>query len=430
MKFKLKIIWYYLKLIARGKLRSEEKLRVYQNNQLKKFQENVLSKSDYYKKYNQLDTSKWTEIPIISKPEFMSNFDAINTCGINLSEALELAIQSENTRDFKSEINGITVGLSTGTSGKRGVFLVSETERAKWVALVMQRVIQVNLFKRQKVAFFLRANSNLYSSVNSSLFEFKYFDIFKNKDELLKELEVFQPDILASQPSYLMEIAKAKFYQTIKISPTQIISFAEVLDEADKQFIKQVFPVQLSEVYQCTEGFLGCTCEHGTMHLNEDLVIIEKEWIDETKFYPIITDFSRESQPIVRYRLNDILEVKKEKCTCGSAFIAIEKIIGREDDVLELSGIKIYPDLLSRKIALSTDHFTRYTIVQKSATYLEIGIECESKDFEKACESFKNCISEYFTTLGISGFNLEFKNEIELIPGNKLRKIKKLSDEN
>jgi putative adenylate-forming enzyme len=419
-----------LKLIARGKLRSEEKLRVYQNNQLKKFQENVLSKSDYYKKYNQLDTSKWTEIPIISKPEFMSNFDAINTCGINLSEALELAIQSENTRDFKSEINGITVGLSTGTSGKRGVFLVSETERAKWVALVMQRVIQVNLFKRQKVAFFLRANSNLYSSVNSSLFEFKYFDIFKNKDELLKELEVFQPDILASQPSYLMEIAKAKFYQTIKISPTQIISFAEVLDEADKQFIKQVFPVQLSEVYQCTEGFLGCTCEHGTMHLNEDLVIIEKEWIDETKFYPIITDFSRESQPIVRYRLNDILEVKKEKCTCGSAFIAIEKIIGREDDVLELSGIKIYPDLLSRKIALSTDHFTRYTIVQKSATYLEIGIECESKDFEKACESFKTCISAYFTTLGISGFNLEFKNEIELIPGNKLRKIKKLSDEN
>jgi putative adenylate-forming enzyme len=426
MKFKLKIIWYYLKLIARGKFRSEEKLRVYQNKQLKNFQENVLSKSNYYKKYNQLDTIKWSEIPIISKPEFMSNFDAINTCGIKLNEALELAIQSENTRDFKSEINGITVGLSTGTSGKRGVFLVSETERAKWVALVMQRVIRVKLFKRQKVAFFLRANSNLYSSVNSLLFEFKYFDIFKNKDELLKELEVFQPDILASQPSYLMEIAKAKCNQTIKISPTQIISFAEVLDEADKQFIKQVFPVQLSEVYQCTEGFLGCTCEQGTMHLNEDLVIIEKEWIDETKFYPIITDFSRESQPIVRYRLNDILEVKKDKCTCGSAFIAIEKIIGREDDVLELSGIKIYPDLLSRKIALFTDHFTRYTIVQKSATLLEIGIECESKEFEKACESFKTSISTYFTTLGISQFSLAFKNEIELIPGNKLRKIKRI----
>jgi putative adenylate-forming enzyme len=162
------------------------------------------------------------------------------------------------------------------------------------------------------------------------------------------------------------------------------------------------------------------------MHINEDLVMIEKEWIDETKFYPIITDFSRESQPIVRYRLNDILEVKKDKCTCGSAFIAIEKIIGREDDVLELSGIKIYPDLLSRKIALFTDHFTRYTIVQKSATLLEIGIECESKEFEKACESFKTSISTYFTTLGISQFSLAFKNEIELIPGNKLRKIKRI----
>jgi putative adenylate-forming enzyme len=360
----------------------------------------------------------------------MAAFDEINTCNIKLKEALELAIQSEQIRDFKSEINGITVGLSTGTSGKRGIFLVSENERAKWVALVMQRVIKVNPFKRQKVAFFLRANSNLYSSVNSALFEFKYFDIFKSKLDLLVELHSFQPDILASQPSYLIEISKAQLNKQIQISPTQIISFAEVLDDADKKFIQQTFQIKLEEVYQCTEGFLGCTCKFGNMHLNEDLVYVEKEWIDDTRFYPIITDFSRNSQPILRYKLNDILEVKNEPCACGSPFICINKIIGREDDVLDFNGIKIYPDLLSRKISLHTDNFIRYTIVQSSVSHLNIGIECPIDDFASACESFEACISSYFTSLGINQYTLSFKNQIELIEGQKLRKIKRLNYEN
>ena len=35
------------------------------------------------------------------------------------------------------------------------------------------------------------------------------------------------------------------------------ISFAEVLHESDKKFIKQNFDVKLTEVYQCTEMVFG-----------------------------------------------------------------------------------------------------------------------------------------------------------------------------
>ena len=37
-------------------------------------------------------------------------------------------IKSEENRDFSPTIKGITVGLSSGTSGNRGVFLASEKE--------------------------------------------------------------------------------------------------------------------------------------------------------------------------------------------------------------------------------------------------------------------------------------------------------------
>ena len=65
-------------------------------------------------------------------------------------------------------LGNITVGLSSGTSGSRGIFLASNIERARWVACVLDRVIGFSL-KKRKVAFFLRANSNLYSAVQSSI---------------------------------------------------------------------------------------------------------------------------------------------------------------------------------------------------------------------------------------------------------------------
>lgn len=50
----------------------------------------------------------------------------------------------------------------------------------------------------------------------------------------------------------------------------------------------------------------------------------------------MVTDLERKAQPIIRYRLNDILVERKEPCGCGSPFLALEKIEGREDDVFFL----------------------------------------------------------------------------------------------
>jgi putative adenylate-forming enzyme len=108
----------------------------------------------------------------------------------------------------------------------------------------------------------------------------------------------------------------------------------------------------VSEVYQCTEGVLGFSCKYGVMHLNERFIYFQKEYIDAKRFYPIITDFSRKTQPIARYKMNDILIEKEGSCMCGSVFQAIEKIEGREDDILlfieNKKLIKLFPDVISR----------------------------------------------------------------------------------
>jgi phenylacetate-coenzyme A ligase PaaK-like adenylate-forming protein len=74
------------------------------------------------------------------------------------------------------------------------------------------------------------------------------------------------------------------------------------------------------------------------------------------RFQPIVTDFSRTTQLIVRYRLDDVLRIAKGPCPCGRPTLSLGAIEGRADDVLwaarahgDLSPI--FPDVLRHAFA-------------------------------------------------------------------------------
>ena len=93
----------------------------------------------------------------------------------------------------------------------------------------------------------MRADSNLYESLNSKQVKFEFFDIFKPMKENIVRLEQFKPNILVGQPSILIEIAKNK----INIKPDKIISIAEVLEKNDGKYIKKAFNKDvIHQVYQ------------------------------------------------------------------------------------------------------------------------------------------------------------------------------------
>jgi putative adenylate-forming enzyme len=425
--FKLKIIYFLFIYTLRGTFRQREALERFQQRKWQRFRKKILTHSPFYQELAQREADL-ADFPLINKTAFMANFDQINTLGIQREEAMQVALQAEMERDFSPELKGATVGLSTGTSGTRGLFLVSATERAQWTAMVLRRVVPIRLFKRQKVAFFLRANSNLYSSVQSASLEFRFFDIFQPIEKLLQDLTDFQAHILAAQPSILSAIAEAQLTGNINIQPQLLISFAEVLNDADKQFIQKTFPAPLREVYQCTEGFLAVTCAHGTLHLNEDIAIFEKKYLDESRFIPIITDFTRSSQPIVRYELNDVLVEKKEPCPCGSCFTALERIEGREDDILVFPGadgelIKVFPDLICRVIARSTERFRAYRLRQVGALVLQL--ELESEDFQAVSATVSSALQDFLQKKGVNSLTIICKQGIERRAGEKLRRVER-----
>lgn len=421
MFFKLTILYYLLELKLL-KRRYGSNLKALQNYRWKKFQ-STLAKSPFYSELANQNTSL-ENYPLMNKQVFMEQFDRINIHGITKEAANKIAYEAETSRVFSPMIGPITVGLSSGTSGNRGLFLVDKKERAQWVAYVLDRVIGFSL-KKRSVAFFLRANSNLYDSVKSKVLRFEFFDLLDDLQTHVSRLNALKPTILVAQPSMLLALAQEMEKGLFSIQPEKIISVAEVLYPEDKHYLERIFGQKIHQVYQCTEGFLASTCPEGVLHFHEDYLIIEKKYLDETKtrFHPIITDLKRYSQPIVRYELNDIIHELTD-CRCGLKTTAIEKIEGRSDDVLHFENkdgmtTKIFPDFFRRAIILSDPSIVDYMLVQRSENLLELYIDGADERFENAQKELKSLLQFYL----IENVEINRINFRPLEKGNKLRRI-------
>lgn len=377
----LRILYHYMLTRHLHRWPDREALERWQERRIIRQIRRVRESSPFYRDlWKGLPDEAWRQFPIIDKPIMMEHFDELNTVGIRSDEAMELALRAEQTRDFEPLLHGVTVGLSSGTSGNRGLFLVSPQEQSAWTGTVLAKLLPGGLKREARIAFFLRANSNLYESVRKGRLQFRYFDLIRPLDEHLQQMNEYRPTIWVAPASMLRLLAEEYAAGRLKVQPQRMIAVAEVLDPLDQQYIEQAFAQKVHQVYQCTEGFLGATCAHGTIHLNEDIVCIEKEYIDpdSRRFMPIITDFSRTTQPIIRYRLNDILTEAAGPCVCGSPLTAIERIEGRYDDILYIrhqqqsKRIPLFPDLVTRAIITASPRISHYRVIQQTEDLLEI----------------------------------------------------------
>ncbi len=384
----LLILISYSVLKQRNRFKSRTDLLKWQDRKVQKFLKKILPKSTFYQKHIQgMPIQDWQKFPTIEKCLMMDNFDDLNTAGLKKTEAFEIAIRAEVSRDFSPKLKDYTIGLSSGTTGSRGLFAVSEFEQCLWVGAAFAKAFLFSFTTRHRIALFLRANSNLYENVRNQLIEFQYFDLLGSIEDHIHRLNHYQPTVLVCQPSMLRLLAEAQSTGKLNISPVKIISVAEVLDPVDEAYIRKHFNQTVHQVYQCTEGFLGSSCQYGTLHLNEDMVAIQKEYIEGStdRFMPIITDFNRLTQPIIRYKLNDILVERSSPCPCGSVFTALERVEGRFDDIfyfrsqVDSNLIPIFPDFIRRAILISSDAIQEYQAIQKDWDTVEIFLKLSSE---------------------------------------------------
>lgn len=331
----------------------------------------------YSQHFSGLDSGDWRDFPTVDKSAMMAHFGDFNTRGVSLERAMNTALRAERKRDFAPTVDGLTVGLSSGTSGHRGLFLLSQNEQSAWAGTILSRALPRLKRSPWKIAFFLRSNSNLYEESNSRAVSFRWFDLMTPLDEAVAQLNDFAPDILVAPPSLLRLLSQQK---SLSIRPEKVICVAEPLELFDRALFENSFGCEVGQIYQCTEGLLGVSCSSGSLHVQEDVVHLDFEALGENRFSPIVTDLWRRVQPIIRYRLNDVLVLSSRRCACGSDFRVIERVEGRSDDVCEFESLAgkmrtVFPDVIRRAILLASAHIEDFEAEQATDGTLRVWLE-------------------------------------------------------
>jgi putative adenylate-forming enzyme len=381
------------------------------------------------------DPQDWRALPTVDKQLMMAHFDDFNTRGISRAAALDVALRAERERDFQPTLGRLTIGLSSGTSGHRGLFVAAPHEQAAWAGTILARTIHT-LRHRLRVAFFLRSNSNLYERVGGRLVQFRYFDLMLPLTDAVAQLNDFQPNVLIGPPSLLGFLATSAARGGLHIQPERLISVAEVLEPHDREQISAAFGAPVEQIYQCTEGLLAVSCAAGSLHIQEDIVALQLEPLpnDPARVMPIVTDLWRTTQPIIRYRLNDVLQIDPRPCACGSDFRVIGVIEGRSDDVCYFeaddgTARPFFPDTIRRMILLASAQILDYQAVQQRSGDLHIRLAIPSgAAFDAIAQAVHASVAATMAQYACRPPRVTIEQGIlPAVPGAKRRRVQRLS---
>ena len=282
------------------------------------------------------------DFPITRPKALRDCFDDWNTLGFTRAEveAAALAGETGGSGEIRS---GVVAGFSSGSSGRPGLFVTSAAERAGWLGHILARLLPVGaLLRPTRIALCLRANNRLYGEVSAAgPFRFLFVGLDVPAPERYERLRDFAPDVLVAPSQVLTDLAR----RADRPWPLRRLFYgAEPMGETERGWIASALGVRPDPIYQATEGFLGAACRFGTLHLNEDVLIIEREPVQETdRFLPIVTDLRRTTQPMIRVRLPDLLQPLATPCPCGSPRTAVHPVEGRLEDLWHWSGTVICP---------------------------------------------------------------------------------------
>ncbi|HWH46071.1 MAG TPA: hypothetical protein VNT32_15230 [Thermoleophilaceae bacterium] len=257
---------------------------------------------------------------------------------------------------------------TSGSSGRKGLFVYDEPGwRAIMAGFLRYNAlvgIRPRLPRRMRIAAIVGESPYQMAPQVSSTFSIGIHRILRLPvtmplDEMVAELNRFQPHIMNPYPSVGLLLAEQQLAGRLRISLDSMSVSSEICTPEMAERMQAAFGVRPFNLYASTEGAWGCECErHDGVHLFEDVCLVEN--VDEqNRPVPtgepgariLVTNLHNLVQPIIRLELADVLTIDPEPCGCGRTLIRARAVEGRSDDVLRL------PAQTGGTVAVMPGHF-------------------------------------------------------------------------
>lgn len=336
-----------------------DRLAAHQAAALAYLRRHASSQSPFYSVHHAgLDRALLRDLPTVTKAQLMDNFDQVIAArGLTLEEVdAHLRALAEAGGDPGRPFRGRWwVAATAGTTGRRGVFvwdrwewstvLASYARATQWagVRAGLARPVRMGVVSSRVPT---HQSAVVGASLRSRTVPTLRLDARMPVGDLVAQLNDFAPRVLVGYASSLRPLALEQLAGRLRISPEAVMSASEILSSPAALEMERAWGSRPFDVYAATEtAGISSPCLLGNRHLYEDLVIAEPVTDDGSPAAPgtagarlLVTVLFSRTLPLIRYELSDRVTLSTSGCACGLPFRVLERVEGREQEVLTVRG--------------------------------------------------------------------------------------------
>jgi phenylacetate-CoA ligase len=220
-----------------------------------------------------------------------------------------------------------------------------------------------------------------------------------NSHKQVELMQDFFSTIMHITPSYALHLAET-VQNEFNIDPRDLpvkkaILGAEPYSEETRDKIEAIWGVDAFNNYGLSEmngPGVALECVHKCgMHCAEDYYIAEIINPDTGELLPdgdqgelVLTHINRDAMPIIRYRTRDLTRFIPGQCRCGRTMRRLDRMTGRTDDMLIISGVNVFPSQIEGVLMSIPEVGNNYQIVldrEHNLDRLHIKVELYAKMF-------------------------------------------------
>ncbi|MBN1293005.1 MAG: phenylacetate--CoA ligase [Candidatus Latescibacteria bacterium] len=220
-----------------------------------------------------------------------------------------------------------------------------------------------------------------------------------NTERQLMLMQDFKVTALVCTPTYALHIAEIGEEKGIDFKKLPLrwgLFGGEPWSQSMREQIEKRLNITATDNYGLSEiigpGVSGECLEQNGLHIAEDHFLAEI--VDPDTFEPVhegekgelvFTSLTKEAIPVLRYRTRDITCFMSGECPCGRTLKRMERVSGRNDDMLIIRGVNVFPSQIESvllEIEGAEPHYT--LIVDRKGTLdtLEVKVEVSEEMFK------------------------------------------------